>query len=271
MEIAQRQVVIKPINRPQFSGINAHARTTVTFGGAQLDKTGSYKTGLTSEEEVEFEKELNLPKGTLNKRNAAFWGTLEIRLFKDKPTYFHIASIMDEIKYRTIVARDTVANTELEKGKNPFAEFYIEDAEAKAKVEEVTMNYLFDAMDAFSDMTADERKGYLKLYGKKGVENLSERIIKTELYKEMNSNPKKFIDFVNDPDVAVRISIEDYLEKGLLKRKGNHYNFENEVIGSSIESVISYFKDVKNQSIKISMDNEVKRTKKSKDKDKDKE
>ena len=40
------------------------------------------------------------------------------------------------------------------------------------------------------------------------------------------------------------------LEAGTLKRKNSFYSFGEEVIGNSIESLISYFKDPKNQSIK---------------------
>lgn len=267
MEVKQRQVIIKPIPKPQFSGIAAHARTVLAIDGAQLDKTGSYKTGLTIEEEAEFEKELNLPKGTLNRRNAQFWGSLPVRLFKDKPTYIQIVSLMDEIKLRTLLARDTIANNELEKNKNPFAEFYIEDLEAKAAVEEIAIDHQFTAIEAFSGMTSDERRGYLKLYGRKGVDQLSDRIVKTELYKEINSNPKKFMDLVNNPDIAVRISIEDMLEKGLLKKKGNYYNFQEEVIGSTIDSVIAFFKDPRNQSLKITIEAEAKKESKKKSKE----
>lgn len=262
MDIVQKQIVIKPINKPQFSGITAHAKTVFPMGGAQMDKTGSYKTGLTVAEEAEFEKELNLPKGTLNKRNAAFWGNLEIRLFRDKPTYFEVASLMDELKYRTLLARDTVANSELEIKKNPNALFYIEDAEAKAKIEELAMDHLFDAMEAFTTMTGTERKGYLKLYGEKGVDQLSESVVKTMLYKKVNSDPEKFTKLVKDPDVKLRISIEEMLEAGTIKKKGNYYSYEEEVLGTSIDSVVAYFKEIKNQSLKITLENESKQSKK---------
>lgn len=263
MEIKNKQIVIKPINKPQFSGIAAHANTTVVLQGAQIDATsGIYKTGLTVDEEAEFEKELNLPKGTLNKRNTEFWGNLPIRLNKDKATYFDVVSVIDELKYRTLLERTTIANNELEKSKNPSAQFYIEDAEAKAKVEELIIDAQFEAFELFNNMTTDEKKGYLRLYGKRGVDNLSDKIIKTQLYNEINKDPKKFIAFSKDADIALRISIEDMLESGKLKKKGNYYSFENEIIGSTIDSVVAYFKDVKNQSIKIAIENDVKQSKK---------
>lgn len=262
MEIKTRQVVIRPINRPEFSGITAHAKTVLPMGGAQLDKTGSYKTGLTVAEEAEFERELNLPKGTLNKRNSAFWGSLEIRLFRDKPTYFEVASLMDELKYRTLLARNTVANSELEIKKNAYALFYIEDAEAKAKVEEIAMDHLFDAVEAFTQMTSTERRGFLKLYGDKGVDDLSDMVVKTMLYKKVNADPEKFTRLVKDPDISLRISIEEKIEAGLIKKNGQYYKYEDEVIGNSVDAVVSFFKDMKNQSLKLTMEAEVNSKKK---------
>lgn len=265
IDINQRQIVIKPITKPQFSGINAHAKTVYTFEGAQLDSTGSYKTGLTVDEEVKFTEELGLPKGTLNKRNEKFWGNLPIRLFRDKPTYFQVVSLMDELKVRTLLARDTVANSELEIKKNANALYYIEDAEAKAKVEEIAMDHLFDAVEAFTSMASSDRRGFLKLYGEKGVNELSDNVVKTMLYKKVNSDPEKFTKLTRDPDVAIRISIEEMIENGLLKKKGNYYSYQDEVLGTSVESVIAYFKDIKNQSLKIVMESEVKKTKKTKE------
>ena len=129
--------------------------------------------------------------------------------------------------------------------------FYIEDKEAKAKVEELAIDSLMEANEAFNDLAIDEKKGYLKLYGKKGLDQLSDRLIKTELYKEVTKDPKKFLAFKNNPDIALRMNIEDMLEAGTLYKKGSFYNFEQEVIGNSIESVISFLKEPKNQSLKI--------------------
>ncbi len=259
-----KQVVIRPINKAQFSGIAAHAGTTVVFQGAQLDfSTGSYRTGLTVEEEAKYETELGLPKGRLNKKSD-FWADLPVRLHKDKPTYFEVASLLDELKLKTIKARSTVAINELDKQNKANAQFVIEDLEAQAKAEELIIDAQFDALEAFNNMSIDEKKGYLRLYGKRGVDTLSDKIIKTQLYTELNKNPKKFLEYTKDPDVTLRMSIEDMLESGKLTKRGNYYSFENEVIGNTVDSVVAYFKDVKNQSVKIAIEKGVRESKKGK-------
>lgn len=251
-EVIEKTVVIKPATKIKFSGVSSYTNTRTTIEGAQIGKGGSYKTGLTPKEEEEFCEKLGLPKGTLNKNNGAFWGhVLDLSLPMDKPYMFTIASDMDELKLKVLLNHDLVANNELDLSKNPKAQFFIEDKEAKAKMEELVIDLNFEASEAFYGLANDERKGYLKLYGKTGVDTMSEKIIKTELYKEVTKDPKKFLDFVRNPDVSLRIEIQDMLESGAIKRKGSYYQFEDEVIGTSIDSIVAFFKDVKNQSIKI--------------------
>ncbi len=249
--IEVKTIVIKPVVKAKFAGISAHSNTKTALEGAQLGKAG-YKTGLSKEDEKHYEDALNKPKGFFSKDNKEFWATvLNLSLPNDKPYYFTVDSIMDEIKYKVLLQHSAVANNELELSLNPMALFFIEDKEAKAKVEEVAIDFLMEAQEAFMNLTTDEKKGYLKLYGKKGVENLSDRIIKTELFKEVNKDSKKFLELTKNPDITLRIEIEEMLEAGTLIKKGNYYNFQNEVIGNTIDSVVSYFKDIKNQSIKI--------------------
>lgn len=262
--VETKQIVIKPVVKAKFAGISAHSNTKTALEGAQLGK-GGYKTGLTREEEAHYEQALNKPKGFFSKDNTEFWSSvLNLSLPNDKAYYFVIDSLMDEIKYKVILQHSAIANNELELAKNPQALFYIEDKEAKAKIEEVAIDFLIEAQEAFMELTTDEKKGYLRLYGKKGVQELSDRIIKTELFKEVNKDPKKFLDLTRDTDVKLRISIEEMLESGVLTKRGSYYNFENEVIGNSVDAVVSFFKDLKNQSLKIAAENATNKIKKGK-------
>jgi hypothetical protein len=264
MEIVERQIVIKPVTKTKFSGISSYSGSGTYLEGAQLGK-GGYKTGLTKAEQTAFEEELVLTKGTLNKTNAAFWGhLLELNLPNDKTFYFNISTPLDELKYKVILEHSDIANNELDLAKNPSAIFYIEDKEAKAKIEELAIDSLMSANEAFNELTTDEKKGYLKLYNKKGVDQLSDRLVKTELYKEINKDPKKFLALKDNPDISLRITIEDMLEAGTLVKKGSFYSFEQEVIGNSIDSVVAFLKDVKNQSIKLAAIQVTKQAKKGK-------
>ncbi len=258
-----KTITIKPVTKIKFSGVSSYSNAKTTFESAQLAPGGSYNTGITKEEETIYEEALGLPKGTLNKNNASFWGhILNLTLPMDKSYTMVIDSPEEELRYKIILAHGLIANNELELSKNQKALFYIEDKEAKAKIEELSIDLSFTASEIFHGLTTDEKKGYLKLYGKTGVDTMSDRIIKTELFKEITKDPKKFIELSKNPDITLRIQIQDMLEKGTLKRKGNYYNFEDEVIGTSIDSVVAFFKDIKNQSLKIAAIASNKKTKK---------
>lgn len=259
-----KTITIKPVARPKFSGQSAYSNTKTSLEGAQLGK-GGYKTGLTKEEEKEFEKLLNLPSGTLSK-SSKYWATvLNLSLPNDKAYTFTIDSLEDYIKYKVILNHSGIANSE--NTITPASDFYIEDIEARAKVEEKTINYKMEANEIFTQMTGEERKGFLKLYGKKGVNNMSDIVIKTQLYKEVENDPQRFILLYRNPDIKDRIEIEEMLESGVLTKKGQYYSYENEVIGNSVEACIAFFKDYKNQSLKIAMKANIQKNKKNSDKD----
>lgn len=253
IQIESKKVVIKSIPRVKFSGVSNYSGTGIAIEGAQLEmKSGSYKTGLTKEQEIQYCEELGLPKGTLSKNNAEYWGSLlNLRLPTDKPYIFSVETLLDQIKLNVLMQRSNIAINETDIKNKPFCEFYIDDKEAKAKVEEVIINYKMDALDAMRSLTLEEKKGYLKLYGKRGLDTVSESFVNTNLFKEVDSDPKKFLDFYNNPDIKLRIEIEDMIEAGTLIKKGNYYTFQNETIGNSVESVIAYFKDLRNQSVKL--------------------
>ncbi len=97
------------------------------------------------------------------------------------------------------------------------------------------------------------------MYGKRGLDAVSDAFVNTQLFKEVDLNPQKFLGFVSNPDIKLRISIEEMIESGVLTKKGHYYNFQNEVIGNSVESVIDFFRDLKNQSIKIAAESESKK------------
>lgn len=258
MNVEFKEYIIKPVVKAKFSGISAHSKTKTVFTGAQLNSSGEYKTGLTKEEEKKFEELLGLAPNTLDRKNKSFWAFLEIRLNNDKETRFSVTSPMDVIKFKTLTERTNVAKSELEIKKNPTVEFYVEDKEAKAKVIELKAEVELEALEAFSSTTVEEKRGFLKLYGKRGVEHLSDTIIKAELYNLVKEDPKKFLEFFKDKDISIRILIENLLEKGMLTKKQNYYVYEGESLGSSIDGVVEFFKDPKKQSVKIAMSQEVK-------------
>ena len=258
MEITARQYVIRPIIRNKFSGQSYYNKTQTVIGGAQLSANGLYKTGLTQKEETEFEAELNLPKGTLRKRNADFWGDMEVRLRNDKLTIFNIVNAYDELRFRMLQEHDKIARTEHDVVGNSTALFYIYDPEAASKIEASKMEYEFMAIEAFNEATIEEKRGLLRIYGKRGVDSMSETMVKAELYKNVKADFKEFIRLVKAKDTPVKALLEALIEKDIIKKKGTYFYNGEDLLGSSTDEVVGYLSDSKNQAVKLALEGKLK-------------
>jgi len=264
MEVINKQYVIRPIIRNKFSGQSYYNKTLTVIMGAQLSNTGLYKTGLSTEDEAYYEKELNLPKGTLSKRNADFWGDMEVRLKNDKLTIFNIVNAYDELKFRMLQEHDWIANTEHDVPGNSTAKFYIYDPEAASKIEAAKMEFEFAAIEAFTVASIEEKRGLLRIFGKRGVDSMSETMVKAELYKEVKKDPKEFLRLIKSKDTPTRALLEALLEKEVIKKKGTYFYNGEDLLGSSTDEVVGYLSDLKNQAVKIALENKLKPSKKTK-------
>jgi len=183
---------------------------------------------------------------------------MEVRLRNDKLTIFNIVNAYDELKFRMLQQHDWIANTEHDVAGNSTARFYIYDPEAASKIEDAKMEFEFAAIEAFSNATVEERKGLLRIYGKKGVDLMSETMVKTELYKQVKLDPKEFIRLATAKDTPVRALIEALMEKGILKKKGTYFYNGEDLLGSSTDEVVSYLSDLKNQAVKLALEGKLK-------------
>lgn len=262
-----KQIVIRPITKTKFSGISSYVKTKTIYT-TQLDqKTGLYKNGLTLKEEKEYEIALNLPAGTLSKKQdlnkgSNFWGDIEIILNNDKPTFFTLMGPMDEIKEKVIRAHDKIANSEFELSKKPGCLFFIDDPEEKAKLESSVIEYKLLAIEKFQDLAIEEKRSLLRVLGKSGIDNMSETMVKTELFKKVEDNPKHFLDTANDPNMKIRSLLSEAIEKRVLTKRSSTFFYEEDAIGSSTDAAIEFLTDVKNQMTKLGIENKVKKLRK---------
>lgn len=258
-------VKIKSAAKAGYFGISSYAKSVTTLG-CEMSLKGSWKTGLTPEEEEYYEKELKLEKGTLSK-HSPWWSEIfndkyAIRLHNTKTTELMLDNPLNQIKYKVLLASSKIANSEIEK-KKPNVLFYIDDAEAKAKSEIESFNYEFEGMGTIHKMSPEEKRGTLRLFGKTGVDSTSETMLNAALVAELKKDPKAFVETINDKDLAIKAFIKDLIEKRLITRKGNYYMHGDDTIANSTEECVEYFKDIKNQSVKLSLQSRLNKLKKA--------
>lgn len=259
-----QSIKVKRISRVGYFGINSYPKSTTTIC-CQISKTG-YNTGLTKSEETYFEEVLELKKGELN-RHSKWWGEVfnvehAIRLNATKATEFTLDNPIEQLKYKAMLASDKVSNSEIERNANAL--YYIDNPEAKAKAEMATYNHEFEGYGIIHKLTPEEKRSALRLFGKTGTDDLTETILNSQLMMKLKEDPKKFVEIMQDKNVKTKMFIQELIEKGLLKRKGNYFIHGEDTIASSTEEAVSYFQDIKNQSIKLMLDTKLNKNKKGK-------
>lgn len=260
-----KEVIIKRVPRAGYFGLTAYPKSTTTLG-CELSKNG-FKTGLTAELELYYEDRLGLKKGELSK-HSKWWGDVfnvqyNPRLNNTKETRLILEDDINQLRYYVLTASSKVANSEIAK-KEPFVDFYIVDEEAKAKAESEVFDYEWEAMELILKLSPDEKRASLRLFGKKGVDDLSEMMLKSELTKELKKDPKAFCEVLKDKQLKTRMFVEELIEYRVLIRSGNYYKNGDDTIASSTEEVLQYFEDLKNQSVVLAMGNRLKKAKKDK-------
>lgn len=258
-------VKIKSAAKAGYFGISSYAKSVTTLG-CEMSLKGSWKTGLTPEEEAYYEAELKLEKGSLSKHSKwwsdVFNDTYAIRLHNTKTTELQLDNPINQIKYKVLLESSKVANSEIER-KKPNVLFYIDDVEAKAKSEIEVFNYEFEGMGAIHKMSPEEKRNTLRLFGKTGLDTTSEMMLNATLVGELKKNPKAFVETINDKDLAIKGFIKDLLEKKLISRKGNYYMHGDDTIANSTEECVEYFNDIKNQSVKLTLQTRLNKLKKA--------
>ena len=261
-----KEVVINRVPRAGYFGITSYAKSVSTLV-AQISKNG-FKTGLTPEEETYYEGKLGLKPGELA-RHSKWWDEIfnvdyAIRLFNSKKNTMILDNPLNQIKYKVLLSSTRVANSEIEKN-NPEVEFYIVDEEAKAKRENETFDYEWEAMELIMKLTPEEKRSSLRLFGIKGVDSFSELVVKAQLSKKLKEDPKLFVDTLKDKRLKTRMFVEELLEYRLLKKQGNTYIHGEDTIASGSDEAIEFFDSLKNQSVKLALETRLKKLKKDKE------
>jgi hypothetical protein len=264
--VEPKVIKIKKVKRIGFFGIDSYGNSQ-TIIGAEVSKKG-HNTGLTKEDEAYFEAELKLPKGTLAP-HSAWWDEVfntqhVLRLKNSKTNELILDNPINELRYKVLLASSKIANSEVEKSK-PYVEFYIDDEEAKAKKELETFNFEFEGMKIIFKMTPEEKRGSLKLFGKKGTDLMSESVVDMQLVRELKEAPKQFFEIMTDKDLKTKTFIKELEEYGIINRKNNTYNYGDDTLAITTDEAVLYFNDLKNQSVVLTLGQKLKKVKKEKE------
>lgn len=212
-----------------------------------FDRFGKIKTGLTSEDAERLGKAI----GQDLSPRSDFWHDFTIRL-TSKDLYLDPSDPLDEIKLKLLRVHPDVANSTSDI--NPKTVFVLFDEVEEAKKESKKFDYIIEAYKHIADMSPNERRDFLKLFGyTKASMNMVDEAVKTKLKELADSDAKVFCERFDDKHKADKIFIEDLVAHNILRKNGAAYVYNDDVIGGNLELTIDYLKKPKNQPTLIAL------------------
>ena len=237
----------------KYPGVNTPEKICVGLDS----RTGERKQVLNAEEQAYFETELGLEKGTLS-RNSPYWIEyfvpldIENTFDTDIPEHALILKVLDTKKI--------VAKSMDELKKNPYAEYVIYKEAEEAKVSNLSRQSKKKAYALLDKMTMAEMIKTLIAYGEKPY-NMDAEVIEDLIGRKLEENPDKFITIVSDPNVDVRIFLNELVHYGIISTKSKQYIYGQSNWGE-VERAIDFLMEKENSELYISLGKQLQEAKK---------
>jgi hypothetical protein len=111
------------------------------------------------------------------------------------------------------------------------------------------MSSKIKAFNAFDDMTGDDARDALRLFGVRG-EELKDSVAKARIAEYIERDPDKFIKiWVDNKDRKTYIIIEKAISRGVVRRTNLMYIYGTINMGKTIEDVVAFLNSDSNQEI----------------------
>lgn len=206
------------------------AETAVKIFTVPLLRSGTYKNVLTNDEKDFLESIMDLPKNTLSVYNKVdnYWANYTVRLSKND-SYLDLTSPEDYIKYKVLLANEDLIAPSLEElGRYPKAsyQFVLISEQDEVRIETTQLSEAMDANEKFAALASDKAtlRYILEIFEGRPISNESKiDFLKTQLYKRVQSDPKRFLFIVNDVFLKTKVLIKLCVEYHIIRKRGDFY------------------------------------------------
>lgn len=272
--------ILKPtgnIDKPNHALYGGMAETAVKIYTLPLLMSGSYKNALTKAEKKFLETVMGLEDNALSiyKKEDNYWESDNaiVRLGK-MDTILDLSTPDGYIKYKILLANSDTIAPNLETLKTTPKETYryvlIREGE---EVKSINKEMNISMQASFELGKFLENKPVLRLVvetieGKPVSETSSLDWLQAQAFKNMQSNPKLFVQILQDPYLETKVMIKDAISVGLIKKRGSlYYKSDNTPLSEGVEdpnltNAARYINAVKNQEYKLMLEAKIKASKK---------
>jgi hypothetical protein len=252
--VQTQTVTIKRIKNDAWLGIKKYPGTEIEKIPVGLDaKTGERKRVLTEQEEKEFEKELGYEPGTLA-RNSSFWVEfyvplgIETELDLSDPTHRLYLKVLETKK---IVAKSMSQKT-------AYTEYVIHKEVEEARIANKSLSKKKEAFKKFADMSVGEMITILTAMGKKPT-NTNPEVVERTLGEIVDSNPDKFLEIANNPDLDIVVFLNKLKNQGIVQERAKQFIYGDYRLGQ-VQEAIDFLKDPDNSDVYLSLQKQLKDT-----------
>ena len=272
--------ILKPtgnIDKPSHALYGGMAETAVKIYTLPLLMSGSYKNALTKAEKKFLEMAMGLEDNALSiyRIEDYYWESDNaiVRLGK-MDTILDLSTPDGYIKYKILLANsDTIAPSLDTLKTSPKATYrYVliregEEVKTLNKEMNVAMQASFE-LGKFLENKPVLRFAVETLEGKPVSESSTLDWLQAQAFKNMQSNPKLFIQILQDPYLETKVMIKDAIYAGLIKKRGDlYYKADNTPLCEGMDdptlaNAARYINAVKNQEYKLMLEAKIKASKK---------
>jgi len=235
-----------------------------------LNRTGQYISPLTEEEAkfIESHPAMSLKAGDLSPYNKTnnFWKDMG-RITLDKSELnLDLSNPMDYITYKVLLLqKDFVAPSIPESKNKQTYKYAIVDIDFEDSTKSQTGNLIAEAMGLYSQMMNDRQKLIDTMFiisRNRVTSNAKLEFLQGQVTEFALKNPSRFIEIMNDKDLATRILIEKAVSCRAIERKGGtHKSSGGDLLGTDLQSTVDYLNDKANGTVRMIIEQQVQRAK----------
>ena len=206
------------------------AEDAVRYFTVPVLRNGSYVDVLTKSEKTYLEYAMGLEIDALSiyKTKDNYWSNRMVRLTK-QDTYLDLSNPSQYIDYKILLANKNhicPSLEELNQRRKATYEFVLIEEGAEEKSSAVKINATMECYVEYGKIKDDYdrlRVVIETIDGRPTSSNTKLAFLQERAYKNINANPKAFLEVVKDPMLDTKVIIHKSLEAGLIYKRGDFY------------------------------------------------
>jgi len=237
------RVILRPIYHNDWVGVKKY-RNCYEDLAPYWTRSGRIYTGLTEKDAKRLSEKLNVDLHP----QSEFWKNFYIRT-SGKDLYLFTEDPMDELRYLFLKNHKLVKGSLTER--KPGARFALINETEEARRHNVHAKQMRDAMKAFDELSPEDMRKVLRLYGH-NADRMSNEVVEQRLFDIVQGDPKSFLTrWVKNEHRDTEAFVSRAISKNIIRKNKNIYRYGTETIGHSLDDTVAFLEDPKNQDIRI--------------------